>query len=157
MNNARLCSLEGCEEKHEAKGLCKKHYLQEWNRQHPEKNRQYRRNFVQKVKANGHATAAQIDKRTKNPAVSTVHYWLLYDRGPAANYTCVGYDGHTCTNQAKDWSYDHNATDANRRYGPNRAGSNQWVYYSIDVNDYSPRCASCHATLDWAKARGRAA
>lgn len=30
----KLCSVEGCDKKHNSKGLCKMHYLQQWRKEH---------------------------------------------------------------------------------------------------------------------------
>jgi hypothetical protein len=32
----KICSIEGCNEKHEARGLCSKHYSAKWRKEHPE-------------------------------------------------------------------------------------------------------------------------
>lgn len=44
-----VCSVEGCEEKHQAKGLCNSHYFQQLYRNNPEKykkkwNEYYKKN-----------------------------------------------------------------------------------------------------------------
>lgn len=59
------------------------------------------------------------------PEYKRVHKDLLSRRGKAANQTCVD-----CASSAKDWSYVHD-TDP------------------TDVENYVPRCQSCHRKYDY--------
>ena len=51
-------------------------------------------------------------------------------KGKASNYICVGDGANVCNEQAHDWSnVDHK--------------------YSLDPDDYLPRCVSCHRKYDF--------
>ena len=52
------------------------------------------------------------------------HYRIIKLKGKASEYKCID-----CPNQARDWSnVDH--------------------LYSLDPDDYQPRCTSCHRKYD---------
>lgn len=59
-----------------------------------------------------------------NPSVLTMHRRIHRKNGPASKHNCVD-----CGRQALDWSL--NGTT-----------------YTDNVNDYSPRCRSCHIIMD---------
>ena len=79
--------------------------------------------------------------RTAHRRAATVGYFqahrrLSVDRGPASDYPCTD-----CGNSALHWSYnnasEHELTDP-------ATG----LRYSLDQDDYTPRCAPCHAIHD---------
>lgn len=59
-----------------------------------------------------------------NPSVLTLHRRIHRKHVPAPNHKCVD-----CSNQARDWSLNGEI-------------------YTDKVEDYSPRCRSCHVKLD---------
>ena len=66
---------------------------------------------------------------TPNPAYRTVHNRLQAKRGKATDYPCVA-----CGQPARDWSY--------------KLGGGGRMPYSANLDDYEPRCRSCHWKLD---------
>lgn len=72
----------------------------------------------------------------RTPTYASMHVRLRWHRGPAKDHVCVD-----CGERAKHWSYN-NAGGANERVSPeNRT-------YSLDIDDYEPRCQPCHWKLD---------
>ena len=69
-----------------------------------------------------------IKDRVADPTYRTVHSRLVTRRGSAADYPCVD-----CQQPARDWSYK------------NGSGG---MPYSTNLDDYEPRCRSCHINLD---------
>lgn len=59
-----------------------------------------------------------------NPSVLTMHRRIHRKHGAASNHKCVD-----CNQQARDWSLNGNV-------------------YTDKVEDYSPRCRSCHVKRD---------
>jgi hypothetical protein len=60
----------------------------------------------------------------------------LYRRGPARDHACVD-----CGEQAEQRSYD--GADPDERIDPATG-----MTFSLNLNDYEPRCADCHAAKD---------
>lgn len=75
------------------------------------------------------------DTRVPVPAYRTLHARIASDRGRATQHPCTD-----CGSAALHWSYDY--TDPSPLYSP--AGTP----YSVDIERYHPRCASCHYTFD---------
>ena len=69
--------------------------------------------------------------RTDTATYVAVHFRLKSARGLASEYPCVD-----CGQQALDWTYKHG-----REHGRLR-------HFSTDLDDYEPRCRSCHKKLD---------
>jgi NAD-dependent SIR2 family protein deacetylase len=61
---------------------------------------------------------------TDTPSVLTLHKRIHRRHGSAKNYKCT-----ECDNQAKDWSLNGNT-------------------YTDKIEDYAPRCRSCHIRKD---------
>ena len=59
------------------------------------------------------------------PSILTMHRRIHREYGPAKNYWCVD-----CGKQALDWSLEEGKT------------------YSDNIEDYGPRCRSCHVRHD---------
>lgn len=59
-----------------------------------------------------------------NPSILTLHRRIHRKHGPAKNHKCAD-----CDNQAIDWSLNGSV-------------------YTDNVEDYSPRCRSCHVRFD---------
>lgn len=63
------------------------------------------------------------------------HIRLRKTRGRASDRACVD-----CKSPAQQWSYNHAAEDE-------RIGTRGYPY-SLDPNEYSPRCVPCHKAFD---------
>lgn len=48
----RICNKEGCERKHQAKGLCNTHYALQWKKENPINNNAYARKYMAKNSKN---------------------------------------------------------------------------------------------------------
>lgn len=67
-----------------------------------------------------------------------MHKRVVREKGPACTHKCVD-----CDKQAKDWSYNNNGSK--KRYAENNGKT---IEYSLDANDYDPRCRACHLKFD---------
>lgn len=120
------CSVDGCERRHIAHGLCDTHYRR-W-------------------KKHGNALIVKRPRILYGPEHpqwrgNNVDYVTLHDRlrrrwrpGPCA----------ICGAEATEWAYDH--ADPDERHSTNSGG--YIVAYSFDINHYFPACMSCHRRLD---------
>lgn len=82
--------------------------------------------------------------RTDEPSYLTVHKRVHARRGKASEHLCVD-----CGSPAQEWSYDHDGGDNERREVRPFMGERELILaYSLDINDYSPRCLSCHRVKD---------
>lgn len=63
-------------------------------------------------------------------------------RGPASQFRCVD-----CDSPAREWSYNHNG-EVELTELVNRKYRTLEMTYSPNVDDYEPRCASCHRIFD---------
>jgi hypothetical protein len=70
---------------------------------------------------------------------NTAHRWLRLDRGHASTHRCVD-----CGERARDWSYAYER--ATQRHFD--ASCQPSAPYSLNPNDYDPRCKRCHANYD---------
>jgi hypothetical protein len=156
----RICTVEGCDRKHEARGLCPAHRNQ-WQRtgQVPtEPLRAYRRDGCEiegcenphrgrglcnmhllRLRTKGDPMdAGQKHKppRIPEPGLDAVHRRLDRDRGKASTHPCAH-----CGRQAKDWAYDWQDPDA--------LVSPRGTLYSLGRSHYMPLCTPCHRKLDW--------
>jgi hypothetical protein len=61
-------------------------------------------------------------------AYTAVHVRLLRSRGSAAQHQCID-----CGQIAREWSYNHSQSN---------------VRYSLNLDDYDPRCRACHVRFD---------
>ena len=71
-----------------------------------------------------------------NASYNAIHFRLTRHRGPAATFDCVD-----CGGPAFDWSFIHETPQEFVRDG-------KWGPYSIRLDDYEPRCRSCHKRYD---------
>lgn len=62
------------------------------------------------------------------------HYRVVADRGRASAQSCVD-----CGEPAREWSYRGGSDDERVEDG---------CSYSLNVDDYDPRCARCHKRYD---------
>jgi len=72
------------------------------------------------------------------PGWAAIHKRLMRKRGKAAEFECVD-----CGRQAIEWSYN------NRDPHEVVAEDHGWVLaWSLDIDNYDPRCRSCHRLFD---------
>lgn len=79
-----------------------------------------------------------IHFRSDDAGYSAAHDRLRTDMGQASTHPCTD-----CGQRALHWSYNHTAGDNER------IGSDGYPY-SLDADDYSPRCVPCHKRYDLA-------
>lgn len=118
----RMCTVEGCDRKHCAKGLCYRHYKKLWK--YDSVNGRPR----QQHGALGPSWTGE------DATYKAVHIRLRTNRGRASRHTCS-----ECDRQALDWSYTHDC--------PNEQQSERGPY-STDLSRYQPMCRPCHKKLD---------
>jgi hypothetical protein len=77
-------------------------------------------------------------QRGKYASYNQMHRRVRVARGSATVQACVD-----CGGQAAEWSYNNSGIDEVE-------GQNMTVLckYSLDANQYDPRCRSCHRTFD---------
>lgn len=61
----RTCSVEGCDRKHDAKGLCKSHYTLKWQKEHPDQFKKTSQALDKKYRADP-AKRSAMQARTKD-------------------------------------------------------------------------------------------
>lgn len=79
-------------------------------------------------------------RRTDTPTYRTIHTRLAKQRGRADAHPCID-----CGQRARDWSLRNDAMDV--LVGPTKPGG-PVCSYSTDLNDYEPRCKTCHKRYD---------
>lgn len=85
--------------------------------------------------------------RQEVPGYNAMHQRIKKAKGPASEYICVD-----CGDPATAWSYDHKDGG---QYWQVIPGCTEPVPYSIHMEHYQPRCASCHVRLDAHDAEAR--
>lgn len=120
-----ICSIEGCEKPHYARGWCKKHWYR-WRR---------------------HGDPLAIMKAepvyAEHPGYGGVHQSIAAARGPASQHEC-----YRCGEPAAHWAYDHEDPDELTAVIRNGSGNPTEVTYSLDPDHYWPMCRSCHWYAD---------
>lgn len=86
----------------------------------------------------------KVHYRQDYVAYCTAHDRVHNDRGNAKNHDCVD-----CGSQAHEWSYNHQDPDELISADHYSRGAP----YSLDVNNYEPRCRTCHRRFDRAHIR----
>lgn len=156
----KVCTIDGCENLHRAKGYCMMHYLRS-------KRTASGVGGAERLRVTGQTTCTHgdCDKPARSLHLCQKHYWRLKDFGPegldrisqldpehvvtyagahrriyrdrgqAAGYACID-----CSRQAQQWSYDHTC--------PDELISPDGLPYSTDTDRYQPRCVSCHTIFD---------
>lgn len=76
--------------------------------------------------------------RTDYPAYSTAHRRVRAARGKAFEFRCID-----CGGVAEEWSYNHRDPNPLTEIIRGRE-----VHYSANVENYDPRCRSCHQEFD---------
>jgi hypothetical protein len=152
-----MCSVDGCEKPHTAKGLCNTHYM-----------RQYRGGSLDAPVRRYGVTSCSVDGCEKKAhsrgwcpmhwqrwrkkgevggaehligdrdTYGAAHHRLYAAKGPAKDHMCVD-----CEGPAMEWCYDGGCED--ERVGKNGRFD---VTYCPHPEHYTPRCASCHRRHD---------
>jgi len=76
----RLCSVEGCNEKYFAKGLCKNHYFEQYNQDNKERLFEYRKQYQQKNKKRIAKLKKQYYQDNKEYFKKTNKQWKLKNK-----------------------------------------------------------------------------
>lgn len=118
-----ICEFDGCEEpvkKH--RKLCPGHFGQR-SRHQPLRplHTSYGRNPQSVVR------------------YSTAHWRIRKSKGSANDHSCVD-----CGGAAEQWSLMHIAQDVLTEVG----GQSDGKTYSLNIDDYEPRCRPCHTLFD---------
>lgn len=122
------CSVGDCTERANAcRGLCKKHYSR-WKRHGDPTKR------ISGLERQSYRNGKHFNNKGDDVGYHAVHRRLKHSRGRAADHPCID-----CGQQACDWSYNYSAVDE-------RVWNN--LPFSVDMEDYSPRCKSCHVKQD---------
>lgn len=157
----RTCTIDGCENKAHAQGLCPKHYTR--FRRHGEAgeaaslrrpaagttctvepceaeaaslglcNRHY-------LRTRRHGAPEVVLQQIADRGTRDVGYFTIHDRvrrayGRASDRTCID-----CGVPAQQWAYDHSGRDERR--------SSTGLLFSLNVDAYQPMCIPCHRELD---------
>lgn len=168
------CKIDGCERESAGRGWCKTHWGR-W-RKHgdplivkvagtdyrvkgtckaPDCRRQHHSHdfctmHLVRWQKNGDPTV--VGERGGRPLKGDIPTWgaihrrLSRTRGPARNHDCVD-----CGGPAREWSY--NGKDDGELMG--KSGRFE-VAFSENLDNYEPRCCSCHRKFDNAMRRDRA-
>jgi len=156
----KTCKVEGCEKEIFSRALCQMHYKRLW------------RTGTTEILAKPEVKCTKCGERAYNlkRALCLPHYnyWYNYERlgrkpqprrkplwevvgyraahvrvekarGKARLYFCVD-----CSERAQEWSLGKDAENVLISSADNSAGK----AYSLDVEDYEPRCMSCHRKHD---------
>lgn len=125
------CSVEGCElidaGPHR---MCAKHWTRVQRHGSPDVVIHQRDRNLPRRERSRHWTG-------DDASYFAIHQRLRYQRGPARTHVCVD-----CGNHARQWSYQ-------RTGGPSQRESPEGPY-SVDLDDYVPRCVPCHKKFDLA-------
>lgn len=113
------CQASDCDREARTRGWCHAHYTRLW--------------------LTGDEPSGAI--RPDNFAGDDVGYFGVHNRltrwfGPAREHPCGD-----CGKPAAHWSYNHSATDE-------RIDGSNGLPYSVEPDDYDPRCVRCHVRLD---------
>ncbi|ANN16228.1 hypothetical protein SD37_11630 [Amycolatopsis orientalis] len=148
------CSVDGCAQKHRCKGYCAVHYERVRKTgsvadppspkdgcsidgcKRPHRARGWCALHYYRWKRLGDANW-QPTQRT-DITYSAAHLRVIAARGRADAHACLD-----CGSPAAEWSYTHR--DPNELYAPDGRP------YSLDIQQYEPRCRNCHRNLDAAK------
>jgi hypothetical protein len=115
-----MCSVEGCEGKHKARGWCYKHWKR-WLRR-------------------GGDPRERIHRwRGKEVGYHAAHDRVRAEKGRACDYPCG-----VCGDPAAHWAYDH--SDLDERWSIETKFYR--FTYSLDANHYQPMCRTCHRRAD---------
>ena len=119
----KVCTIEDCGRQHKALGMCVKHYRQWQRTMNPIPTR-------------------VVEYASEEPSYAALHKRIFYKRGRAVAHDCVD-----CGNSANEWSYNHSGVGELEGFDKGMA-----VTYSVDIEQYEPRCIPCHRSKDRAYA-----
>jgi hypothetical protein len=107
------------------------------NRPHSEETRRkISESHRGKPKTDDHKANLWKNRHRPAPTYGSVHRGIRVNMGSAKGLTCVD-----CGNLAYDWSLKKEAD--NLVFDANWPG-----WFSVEVDDYEPRCRSCHISYD---------
>lgn len=112
------CSVEGCERPHNAHGYCAL--------------RGYR------VSRFGDPFVVPPRIKGEVPTISAMHWRIRSIRGRAIDHACID-----CGRKAQEWSY--NNADPDELFAEDHGSL---LAYSLNLDNYDPRCALCHRRFD---------
>ena len=119
----RICEIENCDGEYHAKNLCKSHY-----------NKQWMENRL------GKGAVEEGAQNVKSIiSYDAAHYRVRVAKGKASDYKCVD-----CPEQAHEWSLNEESEHLLIQASGHQAGRK----FSTNIEDYEPRCRSCHKKYD---------
>jgi len=124
----RTCEIEGCENSHQARGWCNKHYIR-WTR-------------------NGDPliTRKRGYERKKEVTYVTRHQRLYYDYGKASDHDCfLGFHKADEWAFVKDWCPEDELIET---LWKDQRGKERLIYYSMNDAHYITMCSRHHLMLD---------
>lgn len=160
---SRLCEVEGCQNKHYSKAMCHMHYLRVSrhgttklkNEEKPENCSTFGcdNSVVTKGMCKAHYSSSWRDARIGAKEVNIKHhaykaevkYNAAHERVRLKNGRADGKLCIDCGSQAKEWSLTHHSESWRVEVG----GPEDGKIYSLAVEDYEPRCRSCHVKFDF--------
>jgi len=117
----RSCSIDSCEGKLKAKGMCDKHYM--------------------RMRRNGDPlNPGRYEYKRGVRKYSSAHEFVIAAKGRAAEHNCLH-----CGEQARDWAYNHEDPNEVEQY---RKQTKAVVAYSMHAEYYIPLCKHCHLEFD---------
>lgn len=150
------CDVDECEKTVYAKGFCRSHYTRNWATGSPLPvvkmcdcgEVAMARGMCKKHYMSWyyyHQTEVSGNNKGKNrkevPGYAQAHNRVRAVKGRAADHLCID-----CGEQANQWSLSADATEVH--YGPSRLDRSTLTKYSLNVDDYEPRCRNCHSRYD---------
>ncbi|MDN4162954.1 hypothetical protein [Nocardioides abyssi] len=122
INSGKECH---CGKPAQSRGMCKAHYMAWWSE-----------NAEQKPVDEGHHNF-----KAENVTYATAHYRVRRAKGSARDYQCLD-----CDNMATDWCLIVNPSE--KHYGYSAYGRKPTTAFSLNPDDYEPRCSDCHKAYD---------
>lgn len=104
-------------------GKCKTHYMQQW--------------YAAMQPRAFDPNAINVKERV---SYQGAHYRIRRTRGKASDYTCTD-----CPNPAREWALKFDAVNVHVNVSQTRMNGSR---FSMDPNDYEPRCRPCHSAYD---------
>ena len=125
-----FCSVPGCQKTPDCRGWCRMHYTR-WQR-------------------HGDPLVANHRPGWRGDDVSyrAAHKRIYRQLGKASERCCVD-----CGSQARDWTLAYERAQDVRRGVQVVDGVRYELLYSLNINDYDPRCKSCHLRQEYARRR----